>query len=154
MCCRAKCKGQGLFPAWITAEGNISVPYKFPSHLKYLSGKELQSAEGIQGTGCRDMRLGSVSSEQGRACNSLQSILSLLSPSLYTYVNFQTLFIFCWHLCLNSVAAAQKGRKNMQLEYSKIPLRINRKFCLHIHIRCSWCYDHFKWNKSRPFQYL
>lgn len=52
---------------------------------------------------------------------------SSLSSSRPLY-NFQTPFVYCWHFFLSSVVAVYKGRKNTQLEYTKIPLGINRNF--------------------------
>lgn len=152
---RAESEGWGLFPAWITADGNISVPYEFPSHPKHLfNGRVLQSSRGIQGKGLQRCEAGGCRqwARKGVQFPSAHPKPSL--PSSTPLYNFQTLFVYCWHLFPSSVAAAHEGRKNMQLEYTKIPLGINRNFFLCIHRRCSWRYTHLKWNKSRPFQHV
>lgn len=110
--CSVECEVQGLLPVGVTGEGHISMPYKLPSHLKHHSsrGRFLKSGRGIQGNGCRDVRL-----ERGKgwqwARKRLQWPLVHPKPSLPSSMplySFHTLFIYYWHFFPSFVA--KEGR--------------------------------------------
>lgn len=117
-----ECEVQGLLPGWITTEAHMSVPYKFPSHLKHhpSSGRVLKSGRGIQGKGCRDMRLGSGEGWQW-ARKGLKGPLvhpKTSLPSSTPLYSFHALFIYYCHFFPSFIVAEYKRRKNMQLEYT------------------------------------
>lgn len=113
--------------------------------ISFFSGRASQSSGGSTGKAAETGGWGVSAVSSGRKRVQIPPVHPKPSfSSSASLCNFQNPFINCWRFFLSSVAAVYKGRKNTQLEYTKIPLGINRNFCLYIHIGCSWHYNRLK----------